>query len=513
MSTREQERLQELLSRIQKRKYTERISDYPACSIRPDDKNPSFHVELRKLLSLTFNRDLLVKSNDQWRFFHSTAKERWAIGANRSGKTESCVVDCYLLCMGEHPVWSKVFPPPVNVRYCGPSYEDNLRGVVLTKFKELGRDCDFERGLIDDAWSEKTKTLKFRNGSKVNMKSFEQKLNKFGGVKLHAVYEDEHGPAEYFRENMARLVDYNGIFVSGMTPEEGAITWERKYLSQQADNPNIEKFNFTMIGNPHIKADAIIEMIRRINDLQVLRVKILGEFASLAGLLYPTFDQRKHLIDDFEVPNDWYKMIIIDPHIKTATAIIWMAVNDEGERFIYRCAKIRGTISDIKQFILAQSSGESIKLWLCDEAMGGVGRNIYGQESVLREMRKEPNPLPFRGTNQNSTKAFEAGVQRVRELLAVDPISGRPSLFVFRSCYGVVDEFEEYQFMPDKSGDEMTFRERVRKVEDHYMDDIRYGCMVNAWGVGKRKYNQKMSRHPASMKGIFRAYRNTEVQH
>ncbi len=409
-------------------------------------------------------------------FSLSECYERWVLGGNRSGKTEAAVADCVKFVTGEHPVWSKKFTPPVKVRYCAPSYEDGLKSVILPKFQELVRRKDLKGGSFAKAWSEKSKTLHFANGSVVRFMSFEQRVNKFGGADLHAVYSDEHGSKAHYRENKARLADYHGFYVSTMTPEEGSIVWEKRHLKKRKGKVGFWKFS--MFGNPHLSPEGVKEVEAAIDDPRVARVKLYGDFSSLAGLVYEQWDESIHVVAPQEWPETWYRVFVIDPHMKKETAMIWGVWTPENQLIIYRCAKVMKAVEELKQFIRAQSTGEKISLWIGDEAMGGDGKNIFGQDSVLKQLAAPPNGIPIQGTNQASDKAFQAGVYKVREMLTPDPVSRKPDLVVTSDCPGVIDEFDEYQFIPDSKADEMTFRERVRKVDDDYVDCIRYAAMA-----------------------------------
>jgi phage terminase large subunit-like protein len=433
-----------------------------------------------------------VPSNDQLGFVTSTATERHALGGNRSGKSKIAVWDCIAFALGEHPVWSKKFEPPVKIRYCVTSWEHGVEGVILPIFKEMVPHYLLAGGSWDKAWRQKSSTIQFANGSTVTFRTFEQSINKFGGSSLHAVYSDEHGPKRYYTENKARLADYGGFYVSSMTPEEGAITWERKHLKRRRGD-NCDVFTFTTFGNPYLSPDGVREMQASIDDPRVLRVKMYGEFAALAGLIYEQFDESLHVIPRREIPDSWYRVFAIDPHIKKATAMVWAAWSPDDELFIYRAEKETLTVDELKKYIRAKSAGERISLFIGDEALGGDGLNIFGQPSVLKQLSSGVDRIPVIPTNQSSDKSFEAGVNRIREMLTPDAVSHKPDIYVFNDLYGVIDEFEEYQFTPESKADELTFRERVRKIDDDYMDCIRYIAMAGAQGQRRGKIKSRLS--------------------
>lgn len=421
-------------------------------------------------------------ANDQLGFLMSTAKERWGFGSNRSGKSEMGVYDGVQFARGLHPVRSLLRKPPVYIRYCAPSYEDNVKRVLIKKFQQFVPRMELRGGQWDKAWSEKEKTLHFENGSTINFKSNEQDVNKFAGDDLDAVYQDEHAPAKYYRENKARLVDRDGYYVCTMTPEEGGVTWEKKHIKSRADG-SIETFHWHIYANPHLSEAGVRELEQSITDERVRRIKLWGEFSALAGLIYPQFNIQTHVIENRTIPDSWYRVFCIDPHIKKASAMLWAAWSPDGDVIFYRAHKKQLTVDELKQFIRVQSAGEHISLWLGDEAMGGEGLNIWGEKSVLELLRTGENPIPVVGTNQASDKAFEAGVNKVRSMLNPDPVSKRPTLFITKDAIELADEFEEYQFMPDSKADDMTYRERVRSIDDDLVTDARYIVMAGP-GVG-----------------------------
>ena len=116
--------------------------------------------------------------------------------------------------------------------------------------------------------------------------------------------------------------------------------------------------------------------------------------------------------------------------------------------------------------------------------MGGDGTNIFGQKSVLEQLRAEG--IPLLGTNQASDKTFEAGINRIRELMTPDPISKRPAFAILKSCDYMLEwidgkpagslpwELSRYRYKNEHASDEETFREKVATVDDDYIDCVRY---------------------------------------
>ena len=423
--------------------------------------------------------------NDQESFYLSPARERWAFGSNRSGKSEMAAYDAIKFATGEHPVRSINHRPPVNIRQVVVDLEGTAEQVWLNKMQTFVKRSDLKGGSFKTAWSPSSRTLRFANGSKIYLKATSQQLNKFGGTDDDACYVDEHIPQAYYRECKARLVDRDGFFVCSMTPESGAVTWEKRHIRDRQDG-SVQWWQWSMYGNPILTKAAIEEFKRSLGgDLAAERIKMWGDFAKAAGGVIPQFSEVINTMDDYRMLQllrstaNVHGFFAIDPHMKKDAAMVWAFQTNEGDLMIYRAAKKFLTVPELKNFIRSTSASEQIQTWLGDEAMGGDGLNIWGQESVLKQLSSGVGALPIVPTSQGSDKSFEAGIMKLRSLCAQDPISQKPKLYIAKDGgRPLLDELDEYQFIPDTKADEMTFRERVRKVNDDCIDCMRYIAMA-----------------------------------
>lgn len=410
---------------------------------------------------------------------HSEAKIRFVGGGNRSGKTEIGVADALLFLLGWHPERSKDNAPPVFIRYCAPSWEDGIKPIILKKIKELVPRSHLEGGTWEKAWFEKARTLKFKNGSECRFFSYEQDVGKMGGADLDGVYLDEHAPQKVFIESIARTTDRNGYIVLTMTPEAG-VTWEQDAIIDASErDKDIEFWFFSTYKNPHLSKEGVAKMVRMITDERLRDAKLHGRFVALSGLVYPQFVKGTHVVDDFDVPDRWWRQFVIDPHHRKATAMLWRAIDPDGVSYVYREAEFEptdGGVPELAEFIRIKSAGDSIKQWICDEAMGGKGMNIYGSSSVVEQLRN--NGIPVVGTNQEGTKAFAAGISRMRSALLPDPVTGKPLHYIFESCKRTIKEFMRYRYRTETKADEELMREHVVNVNDDMVTCDRYGLMA-----------------------------------
>ena len=393
------------------------------------------------------------------------------------------IYDAVQFARGLHPVRSLHRKPPVNIRFVAPSLVKNVR-ILLDKLRQFCPRNELRGGSWSKAWSEQYKTLHWDTGAEIEFLSFEQHVERFAGKDLDAAYSDEHGAVRYFRENMARLSDRNGYYVQTFTPDQGSATWEKRVFADlQREGFSFEQFNFSIFGNPHLSQEGVEQFKASLRgDENLEKIKLYGEYAALAGAVYPMFRRDLHVIPEREIPEHWYRMFGIDPHLKKASGMLWCTITPEGDMILYRYANKFLTVPDLKAYIRTKSDGEKFGLMLGDEAMGGDGLNIFGQKSVIAQLNEGNDRLPIIGTNQASDKSFAAGVMKLRDMMTPDAITRKPKFFIMESYKGhsnidLIDEFYDYQFLPDEAADEKTFRERVRKIADEGPDLARYFAM------------------------------------
>lgn len=440
--------------------------------------------------------------NDQLGAYLCAAKYQFVGGGNRSGKTELGVAKAIAMATGTHPTLSVRFPPPTYGRYCSTTWEDGAKRVIIPKFYEMTPRRYLLGFNWETAWNAQSRTLTFNldgdpklRGSTISFFTYTQPIDAYKGDDLDWAMMDEHAPQKYFTENLARLVDRNGLLALTMTPEAG-MTWEKKEIVEPglAGDPEKRIWFFDSRLNPHLSKEGLQALIDQIGvDSPLFKAKIEGRFVALEGLVYPMFSENVHLIDPFKIPLDWHKQIVMDAHLKTAAAIGWYAWSKRGNVYKYREAEWRptsGGAPELANFIRVKSAGDvKINDWILDEALGGKegdkdnpSFNVFGQKNLIDQLNDAG--LPFVGTNVASDKSVMPGIMKVRQFLTPNPLTGLPRFFIFRTCPKTAAQYLIYQWLSDSQADEKVYRERIRKIEDHHLDDDRYAIMAEpAWNA------------------------------
>lgn len=448
-----------------------------------------------------------VPSNDQAGLWDSDADEIWVFGGNRSGKSHFMVNFFDQVARGCHSFRSERHPPPVKLRLVAPKWGANVETVLLQKFREITPRCELRGGSWRTAWREKTHTLHYANGSFIQFKTFQEDLDTFDGIDLDGAGHDEHGRQEFYDKEKARLMDRGGFFMCAMTPELGQ-TWEWDHVQNPPEGLKLDHRFFTPMGNPYLNVEAVKKRLLEIRDDAVREAKIFGRFVALGGLVIPQWHEktqgniRGQVIPDRDLHPNAHRVFCIDMHTKTPCAAIWAAwepiEGSEELRFVvYRTVKEFLSIPEWQRVIRARSSGEKIQLWMSDDPDGDEGKDLNALSSLSGQLREGKYGIPVVQASK-AKGSFSASVFKLRDMCSADPISGDCRLYVFASCDYAVRmingkwhgslpwELGRFQFKSEKAADEETLREHVRKVDDHFISDLRYLVMMEPVGLNQQ---------------------------
>jgi phage terminase large subunit-like protein len=388
------------------------------------------------------------------------------------------------------------YEPPCYVRFCAVT-DGKIDDTILKKFKQMVPRCYLKGGKWDDAWSEKRRSLFFKNGSIIKFlsyKSYETSPEVYGGDDLHGVYMDEHCRHEIYLENSARLTDYDGYLCAAMTPEEGQI-WEEDHVTEGRAGTDVNHWFFSTESNPYLRKEGVESFKATLgHDEALMATKLHGEFVSRSGLVIPQFDRGVSVIPDFELPKHWMRTFVVDLHIKIPHALMWLCWTPEGEVIVYRTAKKKLVIQALKRYIRRKCIGEHISDWIGDEPMGGKGKNAFGQDSLIGQLQDGPDGFPVVQAAR-SNALFDAGINKLREGFSRRPETKRPTILIFKSCdyptenvdgkiHGsLIWELRKYSFRKNR-GSEETLREQIRNVDDHLISCLRMGIMAGPIDTG-----------------------------
>ncbi len=405
-------------------------------------------------------------------FHRSLKKNRWVFGGNRSGKTECGAVECVYMARGVHPYrenrkncqgWVVSLSSQVQRDVAQKKILHYLKREWIEEIVMLTGRKDFpEGGVIDFI---RVKNV-FGGISVIGFKSCDQGREKFQGASLDFVWFDEEPPKDIYEECRMRVFDRQGDLFGTMTPLKGLTFVYEEIFMNRHDDPEIWYEFMEWADNPHLSSQEI-EKLEKCMDETELQSRRFGRFASSAGLVYPEFDEKIHVIEPFQVPADWQDNISIDPGLNNPLSAHWYAVDyDDNVYVIYEHFVAgkdvdyhAGEIQKICDKLAWKRDTKGRVRALIDSA--AKQRTLSGVKSVC-ELFYERGIL----VNPDVDKDLFSGIARVKSYL--NQKNGLPNIYIFSSCVHLIRELKGYFW---GSGDS------PRKTDDHALDEMRYYLM------------------------------------
>jgi phage terminase large subunit len=321
------------------------------------------------------------------------------------------------------------------------------------------------------------RTFQYQNGSVIyagGMKDDKQReaIRSIGGEgRLDVVWIEEANAftEQDFNEILARM---RGV----------AAPWTQIILTTNPDTPTHWIKRRLMDGgeaavyysgatdNPHNPA-SYVDKLNALTGVQYKRL-VLGRWVQAEGAVYDDFDDALHVVDWFEIPQEWRRFRAVDFGYTNPFVCQWWAEDGDGRLYCYReIYYTKRLVEDHARAIVRLSEGERISTTVCDhDAEGRATLEKYGVPTV--EAKKE----------------VEEGIQAVQARLRKAG-DGKPRLYIVRGALveldtsladarrptSTLEEFPGYVWPKGQDGRPM--KEHPVKENDHGMDATRYMVM------------------------------------
>lgn len=372
----------------------------------------------------------------------------------------------------------------VMARDCCVSF-NTIQSVLLPTYQRVlpRRECKLDGltyegkerwwpGLKGGSWKTAydgiEKMIHLADNSFIEFKSYEQGRESFQGPPRHIIREDEEPKEMIHTENLARQFTTGLNIILTMTPLNYSQWLYGQVYEAASANPDIAVFKMASLENPYANPEVLASMERDISDPVERAARLYGEFTYAQGRVWKEYGDH-NLVDPRQIPRDWHRSIIIDPHPEKPTAVNWIAEDHEGNLYIYREGDYKGDVEAISDQIKVQCGGEYIDLMLIDPS-SRQSAAIRGKGSLVDEFRKFFPGLIEANNNR------ELGWDIVRKMVKNGP-SG-PKLYVMRNCPITDFQMRNYSWKPPLATGESRGKPEVVKRNDDHCDCIRYRCMA-----------------------------------
>lgn len=224
---------------------------------------------------------------------------------------------------------------------------------------------------------------------------------------------------------------------------------------------SIEISQFSSLVNPAFPPKEFERLKDKMQDWR-FSMSYLGEFAKPATLIYKDFSNLM-LVDDFEIPQDWQRVVGVD-FGGANTATIYAALNPEDKRWYLYKETLEGGLST-DQHVRRQK-----------EYLEGTDYEVVGGSKSEGQQRLDWSVAGLE-VYEPPISDVEAGIDRVIQIIKQD------QLRVFRSLKGLRDELGSYQRKADSSGNPTD--EILNKRHFHRLDAVRYLFSFVVEGLGE----------------------------
>ena len=410
-------------------------------------------------------------NNEKFLQFHkSNSKVRLVLGGRRSGKTTSGIVEVCWAALGIHP-YLEYPPPPLHIRICSVDRASGKQIILPQLYEWLPKHT------INKWWAEDN-ILELQNGTQIDLKSYEQEVQKLEGVARQLVLMDEEPTQEIYESNYLRTISagVNGKLLITCSPLQG-ITWlyHKLYDNPEAVPPYVEHWHVSTYENPHLDKEALGNLIKdpvvRDNEESAL----YGKFFSHTGLVYPQFDTYKHVIPPVrEINPDWLVILGIDPHDRNPHGVVFCGLTPKNTWIAFDEIYDHCMISELVKKIKDKLG----KRWPPNLAV--IDTSANAPQSISGRSVSEELLQGYGLYTIPAHKDIQAGRLKIDNLL--NPGEGKkPELFVTQSCVNLIRQFRHYQWddYVGRRKDKLDPKERPMKRDDHQMDALRYAVMAN----------------------------------
>ena len=413
-------------------------------------------------------------------------------GGNQSGKTTRGVIEDYIDITHEVPyALQDIYPKskipekwPFQIRTVGVDHKTFLNN-LLPIYQYWAPRRFLKNNSWEDSFSSEHRTLSLYSPDHkdkvigtIEFMTNAQDVESFQGPPRDKVNYDEEPRLEIYKENLMRFVTADRLRIRfNMTPTRG-LTWVKTEILDKGQDEKgnaIRAFKIATVGNPRANLDVVKEINEQSTaSYEELKMRLLGEFISLGGLVYGNlFNRSTHIIQPFTL--SYYDHIVyrgLDPHLVKPTHCVEVAVDREGIAYVIGRYSQNADTDRIKSDLAerAQVRGYRLGQTRCDKSADS-SITVLGGKNIFRELGRGQNAIPALITTDKFPGSIAAGVDTIKQYLKPHPATGKPRLYFFDTpeVWQVVKAVENLEREKAPNEDRKGVRDKIDegRHDDH----------------------------------------------
>ena len=447
-------------------------------------------------------KEIIFEPNEgpQTQFLAASEREVFYGGARGGGKSYAMLID--------------------PLRYCD---KQKHRGLLLRRSMPELRDLiNHSQQLYPKAypgakWREQEKEWRFPSGAKIEFGYAENTTDalRYQGQSYTWIGIDElpqyPNPDIYnFLRSSLRSVDPEIPVFMRATGNPGNVgsTWVKEmFVDPAVPNTRFDIEIQTPVGprkitrrfipaklqdNPYLmQTEDYYIMLASLPEVQ--RKQFLdGDWGAYEDAAFPEFNLSDHVVEPFEMPNNWHKFRACDWGYSSPACVLWFAIDFDNNLWVYRELYTKKITADVfAQQVLNLEHKEYIRYGVLDSSTwarrGDVGPSI-AETMITAGCRWRPS--------DRSPRSRINGKLEIHKRLSLRETNDgeKPSLYVFNNCINLI------RTLPLLPCDKNNPEDVDTHTEDHAYDALRYGCMsrpINPQGSGFSDFGQNKQYTPA----------------
>jgi len=388
-------------------------------------------------------------------------------GGNQSSKTTTCTIEDLIKATRKIPqALQGIYPesklPKKKFNRIRVVCEDYQNGILKHNLPNLMRWTPRDY-LIDGRWEKSWSAEKMQLTlvhpeekqicATIELMTNNAEVGTFQGPPIDRVRYDEEPREDIFDENLLRFVTSDKLDIAfGMTPTNG-LSWvyDRLWNKDDIQGNSVRWFQLCSISNPKANLETLREICKNIKRYDELKMRLLGEWISLSGLVYGAyFKRRVHVIapeklglgqgeyldchcasgrlGDLSVRIEemehsptcpflqYVAFLGLDPHEVKATAAVVVCVDRDETVFVDRCYKGDKTLKEVKRDLNQILGLYRYGFGKCDPHADS-DRTAFDNINAWKILTRGEHPIP----NLRKADAYKgsilAGVDIIRQML------------------------------------------------------------------------------------------------
>lgn len=272
-------------------------------------------------------------------------------------------------------------------------------------------------------------------------------------------------------------------------PWDGNSWLKRRFFDVERDNIYALSTNYQC--NEWLSADdlAMFDDMRE-TDYERYKTAGLGEWGLPEGQYFRQWRDSDHIVDPFQIPKAWVKVRAMDWGSARPYAVLWMAIDYDGNAYVYRELYGYGGKPNVGTQETAREVGE--KIAALEDKEEKVHYAILDNACWARTGTTGPtiaeelnNVLYSNGlvTFGKSSKGRVEGANAIRQRLIgnSDGEGYKPALYVFRNCTHLI------RTLPMLGHDKHNPEAYDTNGEDHATDALAYFCLSRPWAPQRKR--------------------------